>query len=126
MGDVCYLHQKLNYTKGDVSGVLLDVKIGAFGDDDNLYGLFFLPLGIDLTSRAIIGVDAGEPTSLIIQTCVKEGCRSWALISDELLWSFRKGNILKVGFVPFGRTETIVVEAPLKGFTAAFKAMESR
>jgi len=63
MRDVCYLHQKLNYTKGDVSGVLLDVKIGAFGDDDNLYGLFFLPLGIDLTSRAIIGADAGAHLS---------------------------------------------------------------
>ena len=125
-GELCYLHQTINYSKGDVSGVLLDIKIGALADDDDLYALLMLPLGLNIPSGAIIGADAGEPTPLTIQTCTKEGCRSIAKISKELLWGFRKGQKLKAGFVPFGRTQTIVVEASLTGFTAAFKAMRTR
>ena len=124
--EICYLHQTLNYSKGNVSGVLLDVKIGALGEGRQLFALLMLPLGVSFQAGAIIGVDSGEPTSLTIQTCTKEGCRSVAPISEDLLWSFRKGNKLKVGFVPFGGIQTVVVEASLMGFTAAYKALKKR
>ncbi len=61
-GELCYLHQTINYSKGDVSGVRLDIKIGALADDDDLYALLMLPLGLNIPSGAIIGADAGEPT----------------------------------------------------------------
>ena len=124
--EICYLHQTLNYSKGNVSGMLLDIKIGALGEGKDLFALIMLPLGVNFQSGAIIGADAGESTSLTIQTCTKEGCRSTAKISNDLLWGFRKGNILKVGFVPFGGKQTVVVEASLKGFSAAFRALRSR
>ena len=70
--------------------------------------------------------DSGESTPLTIQTCTNDGCRSVAQISDDLLWGFREGKLLKVGFVPFGSTQTVVVEASLTGFTAAYKALNAR
>ena len=125
-GELCYLHQTINYSKGDVSGMLLDVKIGNFGEDQDLYAVIMLPLGLSFPSGVLLQADAGESTQLTVQTCTNEGCRSVAKISDELLWGFRKGNLLKVGFVAFGGTQTVVVEASLTGFTAAFKAMRAR
>ncbi|MDP7344651.1 MAG: invasion associated locus B family protein, partial [Alphaproteobacteria bacterium] len=77
-------------------------------------------------SGVVVQADAGNPTTLTIQTCTKEGCRSVAQVSDELLRGFRQGKLLKVGFVAFGGTQTVVVDASLAGFTAAFKAMRSR
>ena len=125
-GELCYLHQTINYSKDDVSGMLLDVKIGAFSENEDLYALIMLPLGLNFPSGVMLQADAGESTQLTVQTCTKEGCRSVAKISDELLWGFRRGNLLKVGFVAFGGTQTAVVEASLTGFTAAFKAMQTR
>ena len=126
-GEVCYIHQTINYNKDNVSGMLLDVKIiGALGEGKELYTIIMLPLGLNFQSGVLVQADAGEPTTLTIQTCTKEGCRSVAQISDDLLWGFRKGSMLKVGFVAFGGTKTHVVEVSLNGFTAAFEAMRSR
>ena len=125
-GELCYLHQTINYSKGDVSGMLLDIKIGALGEGKELYTIIMLPLGLSLPSGAIMQVDNGESTPLTIQTCTNDGCRSVAPVSDDLLWGFREGELLKVGFVPFGGTKTAVVEVSLTGFTAAYKALKAR
>ena len=125
-GELCYLHQTLNYSKGNVSGKLLDIKIGALGEGKELYTIIMLPLGLRLQSGAIVQADGGESTPLTIQTCTNDGCRSVAPVSNDLLWGFRQGKVLKVGFIPFGGTQTVVVEASLAGFTAAYKALTAR
>ena len=125
-GEFCYLHQTLKYSKDKVSGILLDIKIGALSKGKELYAIVMLPLGLKLQSGAIIKADEGEYSPLIIQTCTKEGCRSVSPVSKDLLWGFRQGKVLKIGFIPFRGTKTMVVEASLTGFTAAYKAMIAR
>ena len=125
-GELCYLHQTLNYSKGNVSGKLLDIKIGALGEGKELYTIIMLPLGLSLQSGAIVQADGGKSTPLTIQTCTNDGCRSVAPVSDDLLRGFRQGELLKVAFVPFGGTQTVVVEASLAGFTAAYRALTAR
>ena len=125
-GELCYLHQTLTYNKDDVSGKLLDIKIGALGEGTDLYAIMMLPLGLNIPSGVVMQPDDGEPTPLTIQTCTKLGCRSVAPIPEDLLWGFRQGKVLKVGFVPFGSKKTIVVEASLTGFTAAYKTLMAR
>ena len=125
-GELCYLHQTLNYSKGNVSGMLLDIKIGALGEGKELYTIMMLPLGLSFQSGVIMQADDGDPTPLTIQTCTNDGCRSVAPVSDGLRWGLRQGERLKVGFVPFNGTQTIVVEASLTGFTAAYKALTAR
>jgi len=125
-GELCYLHQTLTYNKDDVSGKLLDIKIGALGEGTDLYAIMMLPLGLNIPSGAVMQSDDGEPTPLTIQTCTKLGCRSVAPIPEDLLWGFRQGRVLKVGFIPFGSKQTIVVEASLTGFTAAYKSLTAR
>ena len=125
-GELCYLSQTLNYSKGNVSGMLLDIKIGALGEGKELYAIIMLPLGLSFQSGAIMQADAGESTPLTIQTFTNDGCRSVAPVSNDLLWGFRQGKVIKVGFVPFGGTQTVVVEASLAGFTAAYKALTAR
>ena len=52
-GELCYLHQTINYSKDDVSGMLLDVKIGAFSENEDLYAATRpqFPIRSDVTSR---------------------------------------------------------------------------
>ena len=106
--------------------MLLDIKIGARGEGKELYTIMMLPLGLSFQSGVIMQSDNGESAPLTIQTCTNDGWRSVAPVSDDLLWGFRQGKILKVGFVPFGGTQTIVVEASLTGFTAAYKSLTLR
>ena len=124
--EVCYLHQMINYAKGEVSGMLLDIKIGALGEGKEMFALLMLPLGVSFQAGVIIQADSGDPTPVTIQTCTNEGCRSVAAVSNDLLWGFRKGKLLKVGFIPFGGTQAVVVEASLSGFTAAYRALKLR
>ena len=125
-GELCYLQQTLKYSKDKVSGILLDIKIGALGKGKELYAIVILPLGLKLQSGAIIKADEGAYSPLIIQTCTNKGCRSVSPVSEDLLWGFRQGKVLKVGFIPFRGGKTMVVEASLTGFTAAYKAMIAR
>ena len=106
--------------------MLLDIKIGALSEGKELFALLMLPLGVSFQSGVIIQADSGEQTPVTIQTCTNEGCRSVAPVSNDLLWGFRQGKLLKVGFIPFGGTQAIVVEASLTGFTAAFRALNSK
>ena len=125
-GELCYLNQTLNYKRDNVSGRLLDIKIGAFSEGKELFTLIMLPLGLNLESGAIIQADDGETTPLPLQTCTNDGCRSVAPVSKDLLWGFRQGKVLKVGFVPFGSKQPMVVKASLNGFTAAYKTLMAR
>ena len=106
--------------------MLLDIKIGALGEGKELYAIIMLPLGLSFQSGVIMQADGGESTPLTIQTCTNDGCRSVAPVSNDLLWGFREGKVIKVGFIPFGGTQTVVVEASLTGFTAAYKALKAR
>lgn len=125
-GELCYLNQTLKYNKDNVSGLLLDIKIGVLGQGTELYAIIMLPLGMNFQSGVVMQSDDGKPTQLTIQTCTNDGCRSVALVSEKLLWGFRQGKDLKVGFVPFGSKKTIVVKASLTGFTAAYKTLMAR
>ena len=124
--DVCYLNQTLNMTKGKAKGRLLDVKIGTFGEGKDFFALLMLPLGLNLQAGAALQIDDAKQVPLAIQTCTKAGCRSIVKMTDELLAGFRKGVKLKIGFIPFPGKRTVVVEASLIGFTAAYKALEKR
>ncbi len=68
-GELCYLHQTLNYSKDNVSGMLLDIKIGALGEGKEFYTIIMLPLGLSFQSGVIMQADGGESTPLTIQTC---------------------------------------------------------
>ena len=125
-GELCYLNQTLKYNKDNVSGLLLDIKIGVLGQGTELYAIIMLPLGMNFQSGVVMQSDDGKPTQLTIQTCTNDGCRSVALVSEKLLWGFRQGKDLKVGFVPFGSKQPMVVKASLNGFTAAYKTLLAR
>ncbi|MBR9866209.1 MAG: invasion associated locus B family protein [Oceanospirillales bacterium] len=77
------------------------------------------PLGVDLRPGIVIAVDGGSEQKFPYATCSNQNCLSLILMTTEKLADFQKGNVLKVGFRPFGSEKTVVLEASLKGFTKA-------
>lgn len=79
-----------------------------------------MPLGVDLRPGAVMRVDEEGETTLEFLRCTEAGCDSSARITPQLLAQMRAGNVLRVGFRPWGSEQVTAVEASLAGFTAAF------
>lgn len=77
------------------------------------------PLGVDLRPGIVIAVDNGNEQKFSYATCNNQSCLSLILMSEKELSMFKRGNVLKVGFMTFGSDKTIVLEASLKGFSKA-------
>lgn len=79
-----------------------------------------MPLGVDLRPGAVMRVDEESETPLEFLRCTEAGCDASARVTPELLAQLRAGNVLRVGFRPWGSEQVTAVEASLIGFTAAF------
>lgn len=79
-----------------------------------------MPLGVDLRPGGVMRVDEESETVLEFLRCTEAGCDASARVTPELLAQMRAGNVLRVGFRPWGSEQVTAVEASLVGFTAAF------
>mgnify|MGYP001407910500 CR=1 FL=1 len=83
-----------------------------------------MPLGVDLRRGAVLRVDKGKEISVQYLRCSKSGCDASLKLDSEILKALKAGNGLLVGFLPWGANKTTAVNASLKGFTKAFKAIK--
>lgn len=79
-----------------------------------------MPLGLDLRPGAVMQVDDGQEITLEFLRCTNDGCDASVRLTPDLLGAMRAGNVLRVGFRPWGGEQVTAVEASLIGFTAAF------
>ena len=83
-----------------------------------------MPLGVDLRRGAVLRVDKGKEIPVQYLRCTNSGCDASLKLDSEILKALKAGNGLLVGFLPWGTNKTTVVNASLKGFTKAFKAIK--
>ncbi|WP_187424865.1 invasion associated locus B family protein [Marinomonas sp. IMCC 4694] len=116
--EVCQATQMLWLEQDDKKQKLLTLLLMPSNDDGKILQLG-LPLGVDLRPGIVIAVDDGKEESFDYALCSNLDCSSFVLMTQERLSAFEKGNVLKIGFRPFGSQQTVVLEASLKGFTKA-------
>ena len=83
-----------------------------------------LPLGVDLRSGAVLKVDKDEEISLSFLRCTNQGCDVSLKLESDFVNSLKAGNILYVGFRPWGEEETSVLNVSLIGFTKLFNELQ--
>ncbi|MDA1356100.1 MAG: invasion associated locus B family protein [Proteobacteria bacterium] len=83
-----------------------------------------MPLGVDLRPGAVLRVDKGAEIPVAYLQCTQAGCAGSLPLTAPILETFTKGVTIKVGFRPWGTEQVSVVEASLKGFSAAFKGIK--
>ena len=83
-----------------------------------------MPLGVDLRRGAVLRVDKGKEIPVQYLRCTNNGCDASLKLDSEILKALKAGNGLLVGFLPWGANKTTAVNASLKGFTKAFKAIK--
>ena len=85
--------------------------------------LLHLPHGLFLPAGLEIKVDGGEAKALPVQTCDARGCYAGTTASEVDITAMQKGAIFAVSFQNL-KKETITVNVPLAGFTAAYDKLK--
>jgi len=83
-----------------------------------------LPLNTDLRKQPQIILDQkkiGKTTYLHCNQNV--GCKTIAILNENLLNSFKKGKTMTVAFGIFSNDKNLVLQFPLKGFTKAYEKL---
>lgn len=117
----CRAAQSQNYTDIENPGRLLQVVLAV--DAGRTFAVMTLPFGVDLQAGIAIKVDDEQELNAAFTTCFPDGCQSVVQLDEAAVEQIRGGNIMKVGFRPWGGDErTFVIDVPLDG---AREALES-
>lgn len=96
------------------------------GEENKPISILFinLPLNTDLRKSPLIASDKNSLGNSKFMNCnASEGCRTMAVVNDEIIEVFKKGKSLSVTFAVFGSNENITIKFPLKGFTKAYNKL---
>jgi invasion protein IalB len=118
-----FLNQEVDGKTQNVGRILaLTVLKVTEGDPSvrNAYLSLEMPLGVDLRPGAVVRVDEGPEIPIPYLQCTQAGCAASIFLGPEVLLAFRAGNVLSVGFRPWGSSQVQAVQASLTGFTRAF------
>lgn len=116
--NVCQALQVLWLEQNEEKKRLLTLQLVPSSDEKIVLQLSF-PLGVDLRPGFVLAVDDNSEATFSYAMCANQNCMAFIIMDDDKLSAFKKGNVLKVGFRPFGSDKTVVLEASLKGFTKA-------
>lgn len=118
---VCQVVQALTFE--DQSGTTHTLELlfqpNPLGTLDMVVGV---PLGLDLQAGIALRADEAEQVPLLYTTCTPEICQAQGLLNTEQANPLEQGETLRLGFLPYGTQQTLVVEIPLEGFSQAIEA----
>lgn len=117
----CEAVQVVSVTQQEQAQPILRATLTSTGPDggDQRFLEIALPLGMDLRAGIVFQIDQGDEIQARYTTCIPQGCAAVLPADDQLMAAMRAGAQAKVGFRPFGTTQTQVVNLSLSGFTAA-------
>jgi invasion protein IalB len=71
----------------------------------------------------VLRVDWYEEIKAPYLRCTNAGCEVQVELTAELVAQLKEGLKLRVGIRPFGSSQTVVIDASLKGFARAFNRL---
>ena len=81
-----------------------------------------LPLNVDLTARPQLQIDDKKAIDLTFTNCNQnDGCKTIAILSNDILEKMRKGKTITVVTRTYGSAQNIKIDFPLKDFDSEFK-----
>lgn len=123
--DPCEIYQVLKDTTGQS---VADISVLALpaGNEAVAGATIMVPLETLLTPGVALGVDGGKPRAYPVTFCAQPGCFVRVGLTAAELASFKNGNKATLSLVPVAAPDKrIDVDISLKGFTAAFDAVQA-
>jgi len=120
--ELCFIQQ--THTQSETKQRILSVVVGYIGPRGAPMMVAYTPLGIDLSAGAAIKVEPGPQINLRVQTCVPDGCRVAADLTEQQIAALRVAKSLTIGMIPWGQTQTTNIAISVNGFAAALAALK--
>jgi invasion protein IalB len=77
---------------------------------------------VDLTAKPQLQIDGKKALDLIFTNCNQnDGCKTMAILSNDILEKMRKGKTLSVMARSYGSVQNFKIDFPLKDFDSEFK-----
>ncbi len=105
-------------------GRIIKFSVGYIGPNNAPKIIAMLPLGISIQAGAAYMTDRGVQMPLQLQQCVASGCMATAMLTPETLNELRDASEVRVGVVPSGTSQTMLINLSMKGFRAAFDTLK--
>jgi invasion protein IalB len=120
--ELCFIQQ--THTQKESNQRILSIVVGYIGPRGAPMMIAYTPLGIDLSAGAAVKVEPGPQINMRIQTCVPDGCRVAADLTEPQLAALRAAKSMAIGMIPWGQTQTTNVVISVNGFAAALAALK--
>lgn len=113
----CDIQQVVTAEMPDGARLTLQVAL-AIQDGTRMMELA-LPLAMDLRAGVVLKIDDGPEIPHRYATCIAQSCVVLLAVDDQMMAALRAGELMRVGFRPFGVDRTLVLDVSLLGFTRA-------
>ena len=102
---------------------VMQMEVALVGEEKVPLVVITVPLRVRLPAGIRVQVDAGQPMTVPYELCDPEGCKARFKLDPPILDSFKKGTGGKIA-VLWPPSKEIEIPFSLKGFTAAFAALQ--
>ncbi|CAK0750824.1 hypothetical protein WCLP8_2150003 [uncultured Gammaproteobacteria bacterium] len=119
---ICFLSQEQTQKEG--GGRVLKFSLGKLGPKGEVMVVAILPLGISLPAGAALRIDAKDQKPMILQQCTGEGCVATMVLDKATVDALKAAKEMLVGILPFGGTQTMVINVSVKGLTGGMTYMK--
>ena len=126
-GKVCSLRQRV--VQGEGSELLAEVSLNMAQIEGQPRVLMVMnsPEGVALNIAPGYIVDGGnEAVNLSWRTCIRQLCRSAALLSPQQQGVVMAGNVMTLGYRKFREEKTTAFPVSLRGVTAGLAALSAQ
>lgn len=120
--ELCFIQQ--THTQNETKQRILSVVVGYIGPRGAPMLIAYTPLGIDLSAGAAIKIEPGPQINLRAQTCVPDGCRVAADLTEQQVAAFRAAKSMAIGIIPWGQTQTTSIAISVNGLAAALASLK--
>jgi invasion protein IalB len=122
----CFLYQLLLNDEGTPVAEFSIIKL-PLGSEAVAGATIVAPLGTLLTRGVVFAVDDTEATQYPFSWCTRPGCFSRFGLTDLLVANMKAGTDVNITLFSVGNAQQpVAISASLKGFTAAFDALENQ
>lgn len=122
----CFLYQLLLNDEGTPVAEFSIIKL-PLGSEAVAGATIVAPLGTLLTRGVVFAIDNADATQYPFSWCTRSGCFSRFGLTDLLVANMKAGTDVNITLFSVGNAQTPVsISASLKGFTAAFDALENQ
>jgi len=122
----CFMYQLMLDSEGTPVAELSLIKL-PMGSEAVAGATIVTPLGTMLTRGLVFGIDENEATQYPFSWCTRPGCFTRFGITDLTISELQKGTDVNVAVFSIAAPEKpIQISASLKGFSAAFEALENQ